>query len=73
VLLAASSERKPPSCSSCSSQVVVSAIQRETWRGQAKLEDSPLPGSVQGQVGWGFGQHGLVEGVPAQGRDVGMR
>ena len=27
-----------------------------------------LPGSVQGQVGWGFGQPGLVEGVPAHGR-----
>jgi len=27
-----------------------------------------LPGSVQGQVGWGFEQPGLVEGVPALGR-----
>ena len=27
-----------------------------------------LPGSVQGQVGWDFGQPGLVEGVPAHGR-----
>ncbi|GAB0185147.1 zinc finger protein 501 [Grus japonensis] len=27
-----------------------------------------LPGSVQGQVGWGFGQAGLAEGVPARGR-----
>ena len=27
----------------------------------------PLPGRVQGQVGWGFGQPGLVEGVPACG------
>ncbi|GAB0203512.1 hypothetical protein GRJ2_002816800 [Grus japonensis] len=27
----------------------------------------PIPGSVQGQVGWGFGQSGLVEGVPAHG------
>ena len=25
----------------------------------------PLPGSVQGQVGWGFEQPGLVEGVSA--------
>ena len=31
----------------------------------------PLPGSVQGQVGRGFGQPGLVEGVPAHGRGVG--
>ncbi|GAB0186399.1 hypothetical protein GRJ2_001105200 [Grus japonensis] len=29
--------------------------------------------SVQGQVGWGFGQPGLVEGVPAHGRGVGTR
>ncbi|GAB0186321.1 hypothetical protein GRJ2_001097400 [Grus japonensis] len=28
----------------------------------------PIPGSVQGQVGWGFGQPGLVEGVSAHGR-----
>jgi len=27
----------------------------------------PLPGSVQGQAGWGFEQPGLVEGVPAHG------
>jgi len=27
----------------------------------------PLPGSVQGQVGWGFEQLGLVEGGPAHG------
>jgi len=33
----------------------------------------PLPGSVQGQVGWGFEQSGLVEGVPAHGREVGTR
>ena len=29
--------------------------------------------SVQGQVGWGFEQPGLVEGVPAQGWAVGTR
>jgi len=33
----------------------------------------PLPGSVQGQVGWGFQQPGPVEGVPAHGRGVGTR
>jgi len=33
----------------------------------------PLPGSVQGQVGWGFQQPGLVEGVPAHGSAVGTR
>jgi len=32
----------------------------------------PLPGSVH-QVGWGFEQPGLVEGVPAHGREVGTR
>ena len=33
----------------------------------------PLPARVQGQVGRGFGQPGLVEGVPARGRGVGTR
>ena len=28
----------------------------------------PVPGSVQGQVGWGLEQPGLLEGVPAYGR-----
>jgi len=32
----------------------------------------PLPGSVQGQVGWGFEQPGLVEGVHVHGRGVGI-
>ena len=32
----------------------------------------PLPGRVQGQVGRGFGQPGLVEGVPACGRGAGL-
>ena len=31
----------------------------------------PLPGNVQGQVGRGFEQPGLVEGVPAHGRGLG--
>jgi len=35
--------------------------------------ECPLPGSVQGQVGWGFEQPGLVEGVDAHGRGVGTR
>ena len=33
----------------------------------------PIPGSVQGQAGWGFEQPGLVEGVPAHGWVVGTR
>jgi len=36
-------------------------------------KDVPLPGSVQGQVGRGFEQPGLMEGVPTHGRGVGMR
>ncbi|KAJ7403344.1 hypothetical protein BTVI_77762 [Pitangus sulphuratus] len=30
--------------------------------------ECPIPGSVQGQVRWGFEQPGLVEGFPAHGR-----
>ncbi|GAB0185771.1 hypothetical protein GRJ2_001042400 [Grus japonensis] len=30
-------------------------------------------GNIQSQVGWGFGQPDLVEGVPAHGRGVGTR
>ena len=33
----------------------------------------PLPGSVQGQAGWGFEQPDVAEGVPAHGRGVGIR
>jgi len=33
----------------------------------------PLPGSVQGQVGWSSEQPGLVEDVPAHDRQVGTR
>jgi len=33
----------------------------------------PLLGSVQGQVGQGFEEPGLVEGIPAHGREVGTR
>jgi len=32
-----------------------------------------LPGRFQGQVGWGFEQPGLVEGVPAHVRGFGTR
>ena len=35
--------------------------------------EHPLPGIVQGQIGWGFEQPGLVEGVPAHGRGDGTR
>jgi len=30
----------------------------------------PLPGSVQGQVGWGFEQPELVGSIPSHGRGV---
>jgi len=33
----------------------------------AEPVDAPFPGSVQGQVGWGFEQPGLVEGVVLRG------
>ena len=33
----------------------------------------PLPGRVQGQVGWSSEHPGLVEDVPADGRGVGTR
>jgi len=31
----------------------------------------PISGSVQGRIGWGFEQPGLVEGVPARGSGFG--
>jgi len=34
---------------------------------------APLPGSVQGQVGWSSEQPGVVESVLAHGRGVGTR
>ena len=33
----------------------------------------PLTGSVQGQVGWGFEQPGVVEGIPAHVKVFGTR
>ena len=38
-----------------------------------KQEHCLLPGSVQGQAGWGSEQPGLVEDVPACGMGVGTR
>jgi len=31
-----------------------------------------IPGNVQGQIGWGFGQPSLVGGVPACRRGIGL-
>ena len=44
-----------------------------TWVVAQRSCGCPLPGSVQGQVGWSSEQHGLVEDVPADGRGVGTR
>jgi len=33
----------------------------------------PLPGSIQGQVGWSSEKPGVVEDVPAHGKGVGTR
>lgn len=30
----------------------------------------PIPGHIQGDIGWGLEQSGLAEGVPAQGRGL---
>ena len=38
-----------------------------------EVTNAPVPGRVQGQVGRGFGQPGLVEGGPAPGRGVETR
>ena len=40
------------------------ALERVAQRGCG----CPIPGRVPGQVGWGFEQPGLVEGVPAHGK-----
>jgi len=32
----------------------------------------PIPGNIQGQVGWGSEQPDLAEDVPAHGRGVGL-
>jgi len=40
----------------------------QSWEKEVEI---PIPGSFQGQAGWGFEQPGLMEGVPAHGRGVG--
>ena len=35
--------------------------------------NAPLPGSIEGQVGWGLEQPGLEGGVPAYSRGFGTR
>jgi len=37
-----------------------------------RCSGGPIPGDIQGQVGWGFEQSGLVEDVPAHCRGVGL-
>ena len=44
----------------------------ETWELFAQsCCGCPIPASVKGQVGWGFGQPGLVSCPPAHDRGVG--
>jgi len=40
------------------------------WTQVSQSCGCPIPGGVQDQVGWGFGQPGLVGGVPAHGRGL---
>jgi len=37
-----------------------------------ELVDAPFPGNIQGQVGWGSEQPGLVEDLPAHRMGVGL-
>ena len=41
------------------------------WNRLSSEVMDPLPGSTQGQAGWGCEQPGLEEGVPAYSRGVG--
>jgi len=43
------------------------------WHRCQRSCECPFAGNVQGQDGKGFEQPGLVEGVPARSRGVGMR
>jgi len=45
-------------------------VVRQRNRLPREIVECPLPGNVQGQVGRGFEQPVLVEGVPAHGRGV---
>lgn len=51
--------------------------QGKKWEMSSRVEvlwtDCPIPGSIQGQVGQGSEQPGLVGGIPAHGREVGTR
>jgi len=43
-------------------------LERVAQRGSGR----PIPGNIQGQVGWGSEQPGLAEDVPAHCRGVGL-
>lgn len=43
---------------------------RGTEAGECEIYECPGPGSFQGQAGWGPGQHDLMGGLPAHGREV---
>jgi len=38
----------------------------------SEVVSAPLPGSIEGQAGWGFEQPGLEGGVPAYSRGLGL-
>jgi len=44
----------------------------ESLQVSQRSSECPIPGIVQGQVGCGFEQPGLVKDVPAYGRGVGL-
>jgi len=44
----------------------------EHWMIAQRGSGGPIPGNLQGQVGWGSEQPGLVEDVPAHCRGVGL-
>jgi len=37
-----------------------------------EISGGPIPGNIQGQVGWGSEQPGVVEDLPAHCRRVGL-
>lgn len=50
----------------CGDGKVLEQVTQRSW-------EFPIPGSVQGQSGWGFETPGLVKCVPTHGREIGIR